>query len=292
MICERVQRQYLGLDGGNPADADEAIVRLLGLTESLRLMGTDFAQETVRGITAVVSDELLSLRSSTKHKDAAEPLLQNLGLLGKTEDTADLLGGGCQEQTTPSAADLLGGVGESTNAAQAGQEMDLLGSVGAPTVEANQQDNVVTATAVADLLGSLVAPGGGADLLGNASASTCTGLASLDPMLSENLATAQPTGNPLAGLTIESDAPMPSVLPSGLATGEDGAVAAEDGSMAAALASPAAHGAANAASHAALDELAAEGSKKVREDAFGFVGDELVKAQTGAKSQGAPPDEC
>merc|ERR1712129_612322 len=96
-VCERSRRQYLGLDSGNPADADVALLRLLDLADHLAQHDSEIAKAAVPEITKGVQEEFLSLRSSAKHKDAAEPMLRRLGLLGaggsQGAQTVDLIGG-------------------------------------------------------------------------------------------------------------------------------------------------------------------------------------------------------
>ncbi|CAE7240230.1 Ank1 [Symbiodinium microadriaticum] len=120
MVCERSRRLYLGLDGGDPAEADAALARLLALTDAIYSSDTsDFAKTAVEEIKKGVSEEFMSLRSSAKHKDGALPALQRLGFLGAKaaqeadllggEAEVDLLGGGGAVQAAAPSADLLGG---------------------------------------------------------------------------------------------------------------------------------------------------------------------------------------
>lgn len=219
----------------------------------------------------------MSLRSSAKHKGEAEPLLQNLGLLGQTPapEMRDLLGGAGDPvgANTSAPADLLGGVEEAARPAQAAQVTDLLGSAAAVAVEA-------------DLLGDVSASATQADLLSGSAPSIAThssDVSSLDPLLPGSCqampaSTGLDMSNPLAGLTMDTSVTTPgapaSMESAGIPEGASFALAQDP-------ASSTVQGAATAASHAALDSLAAEGSKKAKEDAFGFVGEEIMKAQSG-----------
>eukprot|EP00443_Scrippsiella_acuminata_P064042 CAMPEP_0115448046 /NCGR_PEP_ID=MMETSP0271-20121206/40285_1 /TAXON_ID=71861 /ORGANISM="Scrippsiella trochoidea, Strain CCMP3099" /LENGTH=446 /DNA_ID=CAMNT_0002874147 /DNA_START=75 /DNA_END=1413 /DNA_ORIENTATION=+ len=132
MVCERTRRLYLGLDGGDPADADASLARLLGLADELQKQGVELAKTAVEDIKKGVNEELLSLRSSAKHKDAAEPMLQRLGLVGKAAAAeVDLLGGAGGR--AGGEADLLGG---GSAAAAPAKEADLLGGGGGGGVRA------------------------------------------------------------------------------------------------------------------------------------------------------------
>mmetsp|Transcript_5103 Transcript_5103/g.14225 ORF Transcript_5103/g.14225 Transcript_5103/m.14225 type:complete len:500 (-) Transcript_5103:414-1913(-) len=119
IISERARRLYLGLDGGEASDADQGLIHLLLLVNELHVQGTAFSNEAVEVVKSGVSEELLSLRSSAKHREQAEPLL---GAIGLVTIAADLLG--TEAPAAPSReatnADLLG---ESTSAAPS---MDLL----------------------------------------------------------------------------------------------------------------------------------------------------------------------
>lgn len=245
IVCERCRRLYLGLDGDDNSDA--AMSRLLGLADALFQLNTGFARDCVKEIKDGVSEELLSLRSSAKHKDAAEPMLRRLGFLGGAAaaptEQADLLGGaGGSGGAAPSpavvTADLLGGPEPAKPAPKA--STDLLG--GEPAT----------------------APAPAADLLGGAEAAATT--RSLDPLLGGPASTGE--GGLLGGLTLDG-ASMAAPSPAPAST------PAPAGSMAAG-ASAANTGARPAAGAGALDSL---GGAKKDEDAFGFVGAEILKAK-------------
>ncbi|CAK0812743.1 unnamed protein product, partial [Prorocentrum cordatum] len=71
---------------------------------------SELAKGAAQEIRAEVSEELLSLRSSTKHKDAAVPMLVKLGLIkGAAAPTVDLLEGGSPGPAGALEADLLEG---------------------------------------------------------------------------------------------------------------------------------------------------------------------------------------
>lgn len=279
-ICECASHLYLGLDGGDPADADASLARLLDLTDALRLMGTDFTQQVVKAVTANVSEELLSLRSSAKHKDAAEPQLRNLGLLGKTPDMPDLLGSGGAAAPSQVEADLLSGAKEPAGAldllssSTAADEADLLGSAAGAPAEADLLGDVSTPSCATDLLGSMSIAAAEVDLLGascTSSSSQSANMTALDPLLSSGQTSAQVAqgSNPLAGLTMDafdSAANIDCAL---------GSPSPAPGGNRLAASMPAA----DAASHAALDSMEAERVKKTKGDAFGFVGEEIDKAQ-------------
>lgn len=94
-ICTRVRRLYLGLDGGDQAEADEAMARLLALVHFLWQQEQEFGKAVARVVKEGAGEELLSLRSSTKHRVEAERILQQLGLCGDAPPpapTCDLLG--------------------------------------------------------------------------------------------------------------------------------------------------------------------------------------------------------
>jgi len=131
MVCERTRRLYLGLDGGDPADADAALARLLGLVDALAQHpdSPELAKVASEDCKKGVNEELLSLRSSSKHKDAAEPMLRRLGLIA----------GGAPPRAAVAAAvsDLLGGGGPTSTGggggrASAAVEADLLGGASEP----------------------------------------------------------------------------------------------------------------------------------------------------------------
>lgn len=123
LVCERARRLYLGLDGVDPSDTDASLARLLAFTGELSKSDSRLAQDASKNITSNISEELLSLQSSSKHRAAAEPCLRKLGLLTKVPEMEDLLG----DSTSASLAsapvtDLLGGARPSVM-----QEVDLLG---------------------------------------------------------------------------------------------------------------------------------------------------------------------
>jgi len=107
-IAERVRRTYLGLDGG--ADADGALARLLALADALAQQD-GLGQSTAKLLAGSVSEELMSLQSSAKHRAVAGPMLRRLGLLkAPAAETVDLLGGGGGAAASAAAggqADLL-----------------------------------------------------------------------------------------------------------------------------------------------------------------------------------------
>eukprot|EP00930_Biecheleria_cincta_P014864 TRINITY_DN12600_c4_g1_i1.p1 TRINITY_DN12600_c4_g1~~TRINITY_DN12600_c4_g1_i1.p1 ORF type:complete len:523 (-),score=124.65 TRINITY_DN12600_c4_g1_i1:124-1692(-) len=191
IVCERTRRLYLGLDGGDPADADAALARLLSLTDALKTDSSDLAKSAVEEIKKGVSEEFLSLRSSAKHQAAALPMLQRLGMVagGATASpSVDLLGGGGGGGAAQEA-DLLGGV------AQPAAEVDLLGGGGGASAAS-------TNSALGDLLGGA-----------GASSSSAAGPASLDPLAPQGQA-----GGLLAGLTMPAAAPVPAAS-AGVAVG-------------------------------------------------------------------------
>merc|ERR1712008_260565 len=129
IVCERSRRLYLGLDGGDPAEADVALLRLLELVDNLAQHDSELAKAAVPEITKGVQEEFLSLRSSAKHKDAAEPMLRRLGLLGA---------GGFQGAQT---VDLIGGT-------------DTMQSVRQAHLPGRNDDHASAAVTTGDLLGS------------------------------------------------------------------------------------------------------------------------------------------
>lgn len=194
LVCERTRRLYLGLDGGDPAEADAALARLLSLTDALKNDSSDLAKSAVEDIKKGVNEEFLSLRSSAKHQATAVPMLQRLGMIE----------GGAGGAAASANVDLLGGGGG------AAQEADLLGGVSQPAAEV-------------DLLGggggSAPANSGLGDLLGGAGASrsSAAGPASLDPLAPQG-------GGLLGGLTLDSSPSLPAVAvpsaaPAGVAAG-------------------------------------------------------------------------
>lgn len=164
IVCERTGRLYLGLDG-DATDCDAAIMRLLSLTVALLDLQEDFAKSAVEEIKRGVADQLLSLRSSAKHKAEADPMLRQLGLLGggaaKAAASVDLLGGGSSAQE----ADLLGGGGSAPV-----KEVDLLGgdsTVSAPLADLLGGSSAVTSGSNAwDPVMAPAPVSGGGDLVG------------------------------------------------------------------------------------------------------------------------------
>ncbi|CAK0893686.1 unnamed protein product [Prorocentrum cordatum] len=140
MVCERARRLYLGLDGGDPAEADAALARMLALVDALAQLDGDLAKQAVAHIKTGISEELTSLNSSAKHQAAALPMLQRLGLAK----------GGAPAAAAAESVDLLGGGG-----APAAAHADLLGTGDAPAPAAE-----------ADLLGTGGGSSGGAALGG------------------------------------------------------------------------------------------------------------------------------
>ncbi|CAE8644196.1 unnamed protein product [Polarella glacialis] len=186
IVCERARRLYLGLDGGDPADADAALARLLALTDALKLDGSELTSTAVQEIKKGVSEEFLSMRSSTKHKDAALPMLKRLGLVEQAAEVHDLLGGDGGSSGAAKQADLLGG-------GQAVREVNLLGD----------DDSAPASASVTDLFDT------------SAPSSTSTAAASLDGLLG---GTAPSTGGGLlGGLSFGDSSPAPSHIspPSG-----------------------------------------------------------------------------
>jgi len=117
ILCERARRLYLGLDSVCQGDTDAALVRLLALIAALAQQDSALAKDAVGEIKSGISEELLSLQSSARHRAESEPMLRRIGLLNKIPDMVDLLGG---ETAAPAmATDLLGGA--------AAKEVDLLG---------------------------------------------------------------------------------------------------------------------------------------------------------------------
>lgn len=172
VICERTRRLYLGLDGGEQSDTDASLSRLLGLVDALSQQPGDLTKAAVEDIKKNVHEELLSLRSSAKYREAAEPILSRLGLTGgQAAQAADLLGGGASQPAPGQSADLLGGC-DATGSSVA----DLLGT-----------DNG---------LSSLAAP-----------SSNPTGPVSLDPLLAPAMASSG--SNSLYSLGGVLDAPAP-----------------------------------------------------------------------------------
>lgn len=170
IISERSRRLYLGLDGD--ADSDAALSRLLALLDAMKQHdSSELSKSALEEVKKSVSEEFLSLRSNAKHKDAAAPQLQRIGLIsgGAASAEVDLLGGG--GTTTAQEVDLLGGGGGTT----ATKEVDLLGTGGSSTT-APQADLLYTgavsstsgvqATLDSLLLPAPVSSSAGAGLLG------------------------------------------------------------------------------------------------------------------------------
>eukprot|EP00931_Biecheleriopsis_adriatica_P081003 TRINITY_DN5434_c0_g1_i1.p1 TRINITY_DN5434_c0_g1~~TRINITY_DN5434_c0_g1_i1.p1 ORF type:complete len:452 (-),score=115.83 TRINITY_DN5434_c0_g1_i1:91-1275(-) len=125
-ISDRVRRAYLGLDGGDPSKADASILRMLELMDAMSKQDAAIMRDALKNIKTSVSEELLSLQSNAKHKDAALPIMRRLGLLQAPAEMPDLLGSDVSS-SSPAQADLLG---DTTPA----KEVDLLG-VGAPQAQ-------------------------------------------------------------------------------------------------------------------------------------------------------------
>mmetsp|Transcript_116876 Transcript_116876/g.342250 ORF Transcript_116876/g.342250 Transcript_116876/m.342250 type:complete len:539 (+) Transcript_116876:119-1735(+) len=240
-VCERTRRLYLGLDGGDQSDADAALGRLLGLVDALAQQDGDLAKSTALDVKKSVHEEFLSLRSSAKHKDAAEPMLRRLGLIGKAADATDLLGGG-------------GGSAPAPAASAPAQTADLLGGAPAPAASA---DLLGTDSGV----GSLIAP---------APAPVVTGGVALDPLAPATSPAGLGNGSllgGLAGLDVPASAPSltgpvsPLSMAAGGSTSQGSAALPMGGAGASALAA-----------------FSMPKPQKKDEDAFGFVGAEMSKA--------------
>jgi len=240
IVCERSRRLYLGLDGGDPADADVALMRLLDLADNLGQHDSEIAKAAVPEIAKGVQEEFLSLRSSAKHKDAAEPLLRRLGLLGKpaastSVATTDLLGAGGAGSQGAETVDLIGG----TDTTQSVREANLLGSA---------DGHAAAAVTTGDLLGS------------NGSSGSA-GMAVLNPLAPAELAAMGDLGGlttlgmqPTSGDTLSSQTGPPS-MPLASSTGPMGAMGSGP------------------------SKFAMLGSETLKDkDAFDFVGAELCKA--------------
>jgi len=240
IVCERSRRLYLGLDGGDPAEADVALLRLLELVDNLAQHDSELAKAAVPEITKGVQEEFLSLRSSAKHKDAAEPMLRRLGSVGKpaastSAVTTDLLGAGGTASQGAETVDLIGGA----DTTQFVREANLLGS---------DDGHAAAAVTSADLLGSTgtsdsavwnpLAPAGPAA----AGSSLLAGLATLDMP-------------PTSGVTLSSQTATAS-MPLASITGPMGGMSGPS----------------------AFAMLGSDTAKD--KDAFDFVGAELCKAST------------
>jgi len=241
IVCERSRRLYLGLDGGDPADADVALMRLLDLADNLGQHDSEIAKAAVPEIAKGVQEEFLSLRSSAKHKDAAEPLLRRLGLLGKpaastSVATTDLLGAGGAGSQGAETVDLIGG----TDTTQSVREANLLGCDGH--------------AAVAVTTG---------DLLGTNGSSGSAGMAVLNP-----LAPAEPAAmGDLGGLTTLGMQPTSGVTLSSQTGTTSMPLASSTGPM--------------GGMGSGTSQFAMLGSETAKDkDAFDFVGAELCKAST------------
>jgi len=121
LICERARRLYLGLDDSCGGDTDSAIMRLLTLIDALAQEDSQVGKETVAEAARGISEELLSLQSNAKHRAAAEPMLQRIGLVKGASSSVDLLGA---EASTAQNIDLLGD--EPSTAPAAATSNDLL----------------------------------------------------------------------------------------------------------------------------------------------------------------------
>eukprot|EP00929_Paragymnodinium_shiwhaense_P006554 TRINITY_DN11018_c0_g1_i4.p1 TRINITY_DN11018_c0_g1~~TRINITY_DN11018_c0_g1_i4.p1 ORF type:complete len:606 (-),score=162.15 TRINITY_DN11018_c0_g1_i4:134-1876(-) len=273
VISERCRRLYLGLDGGDPADADASLARLLSLADALAQQGSAFTKEVVQQLSSSVSEELLSLRSSAKHKDAAEPMLRRLGFLPG--------GAGAAAGAAAQEADLLGGGSAASNAAPAAQA-DLLGG--------DDSAKPVASTAASDLLG--------VDMLGNSAAapaasSSSSGLQA-DMFSGQALATSSSAPAPSATATPATFDPL--LGGGGGASANAGTTASGllggltlDGASAVPAAGASPLGQAKVTSPMApmgggsatvmLDVAEKAAGKKKSDDAFGFVGAEIAKAK-------------
>ncbi|CAJ1443990.1 unnamed protein product [Effrenium voratum] len=66
-VADRVRRLYLGLDN----EGDEGILRMLQLVDAMKTQESAMMNEAVAKVKDSVKEELLSLNSSTKHKERA-----------------------------------------------------------------------------------------------------------------------------------------------------------------------------------------------------------------------------
>lgn len=242
MICERARRLYLGLDGGDPSDADAALARLLGLVDELqRQPSSDLTTSALQEVRKGVVEEFTSLRSSAKHKDEAEPMLQRLlnpqaaTKAAAAAPVVDLLGG---DDTFGSSS----GSGAPPPAAQA----DLLG-----------ESDPTPAPAAAASTAAAIARAAEPDLLADAAPTSSADVGVLDAVLSAPVASLPEPASPageliLAGLDLDSPPAATAVSPQGAAN-----AAAMPGTMGAGARLP------------REDEM---------KDAFSFVGDEISKA--------------
>lgn len=134
LVSERARRFYLGLDGGDPNDADAGLARLLALTAELSASDSRLAQDAAKVIVKSVNEEFLSLQSNAKHCKAAAPLLRKVGLVNKAPEMEDLLGESTSAPAGAASADLLGGP------SPAAQSVDLLGGAASAPAAATTGD--------------------------------------------------------------------------------------------------------------------------------------------------------
>lgn len=149
IVCERCRRLYLGLDGGDPKEADASLTRVLELVDVLAQQGAAFTNEAVKEIKDGVAEELLSLRSSAVHKDTADPILRRLGFGGGAAAPApgaDLLMDAAAAPAKAVEADLLGGGGDT--------QADLASVLSAPAAASASLDPLLAGP-------SSLAPAGG-----------------------------------------------------------------------------------------------------------------------------------
>lgn len=247
MICERSRRLYLGLDGGDPADADSALLRLLSLVDALSQMpASEVAKAAAGDATKGVSEEFLSLQSSTTHRAAAEQFLKRLGLVA---------GAGSGASSSASAGvDLLGGDGNDRSAPAVASaptaSTDLLGA-----------GDAVAAPASSGLSDDIFG-GGEGSAAAFAPASAPPGVGSLDPLSAAPPAAAGSAAgsNVLAGLSMDF-APASTASPGSTSTGAAPVAGAAAGTLGAGA------------------KLAS--SEKKEDEPFSFVGAELSKASSG-----------
>jgi len=254
-ICERARRLYLGLDAADPAEADKALLRLLQLAAALSALGSDFGRETMEGIAKGIHEELGSLRSCELLRKDAEPFLRRLGLLeggaavcSRSAPPENLLDDAVPEVSV----DLLGG-----------SIILQPSSLHIMTVRAKDQDDLellVGAAECHDLLG-------GGDLPYESPVATDNDLKALDPM---HVGLSDPAGSREArlGEPIESllDAPAPEPVPvleslSLEAVSPEGPISGVPDSF------------------SGLSVRESQALSKERIDAFGFVGQEMSKAE-------------
>jgi len=261
-ICERARRLYLGLDAGDPAEADKALLRLLRLAAALAELGSDFAREAVVGIVREIHEELGSLRSCELHRKEAEPLLRRLDSLGdgkvsvggSTAPPEDLL----QDAESEVFVDLLGGSTQPRNVAQqSGPTADA-----ARDKDMHELDLLVGAAEREDLLGG--------DASSASRLAADDDLNALDPM---HVGISEPVGRRDArtaasiGSLLDTPAPDPvPVLESLSLEGVVGLPTSADGATS------------QLQCMSGLPSRAREAHNRQPGDAFGFVGDEMSKA--------------